>query len=142
MITKKYFTVILISLVLVSCSAKQVVTDEKQSESFYGEYSVYEKFEVHAGALTGQKGTVKYDITIVPGAKENQLIIEKFAKAYKVAATAKGDSIIIPSQKFPYHKGSVTIYGGGQLKEDTLFYNYFSGGSAGQILCECKAAKK
>lgn len=144
--TREYLSALFIPFLIMACSAMQVATerstDKKVIENFCGEYSVYEKFDVRAGALTGQRGSTNYTIRILPGEKENSLIIEKFANSYKAAASVKGDSIFIPSQKFPYLNDKVTIWGKGKLTPDTLFYNYFSGGPAGQILCDCKAVKK
>jgi hypothetical protein len=143
---RHYFSAAFVSLLIISCSAVQVATggktDKNAVENFCGEYSVFEKFDVRAGALTGQRGRTNYTIRILSGEKENSLIIEKFANSYNAAASVKGDSLFIPSQKFPYLKDKVTIWGKGKLTPDTLFYNYFSGGPAGQILCECKAVKK
>ena len=146
MISKKLLIVIFVPFFLVSCSSVSVITNNGANKNklsdLYGKYSVDEKFEIHAGALTGQKGNAKYIITVLPGEKENELIVENFANAYKLAAVIKADSIFIPAQKFPYLKDRVTILGKGKLISDTLFYNYFSGGPAGQIDCECKAVKK
>jgi hypothetical protein len=143
---KRLGIVILILSAAVSCSTPKAAVDIKNAgngvESFVGQYFVTENYSIKAGALTGQKGESKYTITISKGIKENEIVIENFANSYKANAYIKGDSLFIPSQKFPYHESRVTIMGQGKKLSDTIYYDYFSGGPAGQIECKCIAVRK
>lgn len=102
------------------------------------EYRITENYEVIAGEYTGMKGESEYNIKIIEFDEElKKFSIENFAKAYNVNSFLRGDSIFIPSQKFPYYDSHVTIEGKGKIFKDSLQINYFSGGPQGQIDAKC-----
>ena len=102
------------------------------------EYRIHDSFEIIAGEYSGTKGKTEYTITISDiDAEAHSFAIENFAKEYKVKSTIHGDSIFIPSQKFPYYESHVTIFGKGKVAGDSLYLEYFSGGPQGQIEGRC-----
>jgi len=135
-----FFWIALLSGALLNCAPVRRAVDGT-TKKFCGKYYVVEKFKVEAGAETGYKGETNYTINLLPGAKDEEIVIEKFANSYKVNAGIKGDSLAIPLQKFSYRENPVFISGGGKFTADTLYYHYSSGGPAGRINCECKAVR-
>jgi hypothetical protein len=101
-------------------------------------YLIKENYEVIAGELNGMKGNSEYTLRVNKSDEdENMFTLENFANSYKAKAILKNDSLFIPSQQFPYYESHVTIDGKGKVSNDTLYYEYFSGGPAGQIICKC-----
>jgi hypothetical protein len=106
-------------------------------------YIVTDTYRVLAGPQAGFSGSSQYEVTISLADKRRaEYVARNFADAYSVKVLFSNNNFTIPKQDFPYHQGRVTIYGQGVIRGDTLIYDYFSGGPAGQINCNCVAVLK
>lgn len=106
-------------------------------------YEVVDTYHVVAGPQKGLNGSSKYEIKISMVDKSKAAYaVKNFANSYTVTAILSGNNITIPKQVFPYYQGKVTIYGQGVVRGDSVTYDYFSGGPAGQINCSCIAVLK
>ena len=137
---KKIACLLILFLLVMGC--RREVQKTVPGSSFTGSYSLIEDYQVAEGPHAGFKGSSSYTIQVRDINSDRCIyLFENIANAYNITGILNGDSIILNTQKFPFHNDSVSISGMGKLSGDSLVFELYSGGPAGQIRSICRAKK-